>query len=87
MRSRACLDASEVPFGLQELLPSWCWTFGSHTKHKAGQLEAWKMVILGEKSGRSRCRLGLAGHEVKSRACLDTSEVPIVLQELLPSWG
>ena len=39
VRSRAYLDASEVPFGLQELLPSWCWTFGSQNEHKAGQLD------------------------------------------------
>ncbi len=75
MRSRACLDGSEVPFGFQELFPSRCWTFGSKNEHKAGQLEAWKMVMLGEKSVRIRFRLGLAGHEVKSRAYLATSEV------------
>ena len=86
MRSRACLEASEVPFGPQELLPSWCRTLGSQNEHKAGQLEAWKIAILGQKSARIGCRLGLAGHEVRSRACLDASEVPFGLQELLPSW-
>ena len=56
VRSRAYLDASEVPFGLQELLPSWCWTFGSQNEHKAGQLETWKIAILSQKSARIGCR-------------------------------
>ena len=73
VRSRAYLDASEVPFGLQELLPSWCWTFGSQNEHIAGQLEAWKMAILGQKSARIRCRLGFAGYKVRSKAHVDIS--------------
>ncbi len=80
VRSRAYLEASEVLFGLQELLPSWCWTFGNRNEHIAGQLEAWKIAILGQKSARIRFRLGFAGHEARGRACLDASEVLFGLQ-------
>ena len=83
VRSRACLDASEVPFGLQELLPSWCWTFGSQNEHIAGQLEAWKMAILGQKSARIRCRLGFAGYKVRSKAHVDISWGSVAKKTLL----
>ncbi len=73
MRSKAYLDTSEVLFGLQALLPSWCWTFGGQNGLETGQLEARKAIILSQKNARNMCRLGFAGYEARSEAEVDAS--------------
>ena len=85
VRSRTYLEANDVLFRLQVLLPSWCWTFGGQNGLETGQLEARKATILDQKSARIWSRLGFAGYEVRGRTHLDASEVLFGLQVLLPS--
>ncbi len=49
------------------------------------KLANWKPGKL-QFGARNRCRLGFAGYAVRSRACLDASDVLFGFQELFPSW-